>query len=132
MSFLTQLFDRNLRHRIPFMRMGSSADRRYQRSACYIVASMSMTNRPITFDGIVDSISAQGMQFRPASSYLLDRRGEMVGVDINFKTYFGTIVAVRQSGYGLALSKPVSDEELDAILDEYGVNDDDKVTGLSV
>ena len=123
MSILSQLFDRNLRNKIPFLRIGTSADRRYQRSDCYIISSMSMMNRPLMFDGVVDSISAKGMQFRPASSYILDRRGEMVGVDINYKTYFGTIVAVRQSGYGIALSDPISDEEIDAILEEYGYAD---------
>lgn len=123
MSFLSQLFDRNLRHRIPFLRIGTAADRRFRRLDCYVISTMSMTNRPIMFDGVVDSISAMGMQFRPASAYLLDRRGELVGVDINYKTYFGTIVAVRQSGYGVALSEPISDEELDAILEEYGIDE---------
>ena len=120
MSFLSQLFDRNLKHRIPFLRIGSAADRRFKRIDCYVISTMSMMNRPIMFDGVVDSISTKGMQFRPASSYILDRRGEMVGVDINYKTYFGTIVAVRQSGYGVALSEPISDEDLDIILEEYG------------
>ena len=120
MSFVSQLFDRNLRHRIPFLRVGSSADRRYERIDCYVISTMSMMNRPLMFDGVVDSMSRKGMQFRPASSYILDRRGEMVGVDINYKTYFGTIVAVRQSGYGVALSEPVSDEDLDFIREEYG------------
>ncbi len=123
MSVFSQLFDRNLRNKIPFMRIGTSADRRYQRSDCYIISSMSMMNRPIMFEGVVDSISAKGMQFRPASSYILDRRGEMVGVDINYKTYFGTIVAVRQSGYGVALTDPIPDEEIDIILEEYGYAD---------
>ena len=123
MSFLSQLFDRNLRHRLPFLRVGSAADRRYKRSRCYVISSMSMMNRPIRFDGVVDSISAMGMQFRPASSYLLDRRGEMVGIDINYKTYFGTIVAVRSSGYGIELSERIPDEEIAAILDEYGYAD---------
>ncbi len=120
MSMLSQLFDRNLRNKIPFLRIGSSADRRYQRTDCYIISSLSLMSRPIMFDGVVDSVSSKGMQFRPASSYILDRRGEMVGIDINYKTYFGTIVAVRQSGYGIALSEPISDEELDGILEEYG------------
>ncbi len=120
MSFLSQIFDRNLRHRISFLRVGSAADRRYQRADCYVISTMSLMNRPIMFDGVVDSISARGMQFHPASSYILDRRGEMVGIDINYKTYFGTIVAVRQSGYGVALSDEIPDEELEAILEEYG------------
>ena len=123
MSFITQLFDRNLRNKIPFLRIGSSADRRYQRSRCYIISSMSMMNRALMFDGVVDSISSKGMQFRPASSYILDRRGEMVGIDINYKTYFGTIVAVRQSGYGVALSEAIPENEIDTILEEYGYRD---------
>ena len=120
MSFLSQIFDRNLKHRIPFLRIGSASDRRHRRIDCYVISTMSMMNRPIMFDGVVDSISPRGMQFRPASSYILDRRGEMVGVDINYKTYFGTIVAVRQSGYGVALSERITDDELDIILEEYG------------
>ncbi len=120
MSFLSQIFDRNLRNRIPFLRIGSAADRRHSRSACYVISTLSLMNRPIMFDGVVDSISTKGMQFRPASSYILDRRGEMVGIDINYKTYFGTIVAVRQSGYGVALSDAIPDDEIDAILEEYG------------
>ncbi len=120
MSFLSQLFDRNLRHKIPFLRIGSAADRRYQRIECYIISTMSMLDRPIMLDGVVDSISQKGMQFRPASNFILDRRGEMVGIDINYKTYFGTIVAVRQSGYGIALNDPIPDDELDILLEEYG------------
>ncbi len=122
MSFLSRLYDRNLHHKIPFLRVGSAADRRYQRIDCYVISTLSLMNRPIKFDGVVDSISKMGMQFRPASSYILDRRGEMVGVDINYKTYFGTIVAVRQSGYGISLSDPISDDDLDIILEEYGID----------
>ena len=120
MSFVTQLFDRNLKHRIPFLRIGSAADRRYQRIDCYVISTMSMMNRPLSFEGVVDSISAKGMQFRPASSYILDRRGDLVGIDINDKTYFGKIVAVRQSGYGVSLLEPIGDPELDLLREEYG------------
>jgi hypothetical protein len=88
-----------------------------------------MTNRSLTFDGVVDSISAMGMQFHPASNYILDRRGEMVGVDINYKTYYGTIVAVRQSGYGVALTDPIPDDELDIILEEYGFSGNGMLVG---
>ena len=123
MSVLSQLFDRNLRHRLPFLRIGSAADRQYRRYRCYVICSLSMMNRPVSFEGVVDSLSQGGMQFRPASTYILDRRGEMVGIDINYKTYFGTIVAVRQSGYGIALSEPMSKEEMSEILTDYGYSD---------
>ncbi|MCF6200234.1 MAG: hypothetical protein L3J67_12750, partial [Hyphomicrobiaceae bacterium] len=86
MAFFSQLFASDLRNKIPFLRIGSAADRRHQRSRCYVISTMSLMNRPLVFDGVVDSISAWGMQFRPASSYILDRRGEMVGIDINYKT----------------------------------------------
>ena len=124
MSFLSQLFDRNLKHRIPFVRIGSSADRRHQRYSCYVVSSLALINRPLTFDGIVDSISANGMQFRPASSYLLDRRGEMVSIDVNTKTYYGTIVAARQSGYGIVLTEPIPEHEILDFLNEYDFSPD--------
>ncbi len=120
MALLSRLFENNLRNRIPFLRSASAANRRYQRSRCYVICTMSMMSRPLIWEGVVDSISAQGMQFRPASSYILDRRGEMVSIDINTKTYYGTIVAVRASGYGVALADPILDDEMAVILEEYG------------
>ncbi len=120
MSFFSQLLDRNLHHRIPFLRVGSSADRRYKRNDCYIICTMSLMNRPINFDGVVDSISSRGMQFHPASNYILDRRGELVSINIDYNSYFGKIVAVRQSGYGISLLEPIGEGELDTILEEYG------------
>jgi len=123
MALFSRLFENNLRNRLPFLRSASAADRRYQRSRCYVISTMSMMNRPLICDGVVDSISAQGMQFRPASSYILDRRGDMVGIDINYKTYYGTIVAVRASGYGIALSDPIPEGEIAILLEEYGYKD---------
>lgn len=120
MSLISRILDLKLRERIPYFRIGSSADRRFRRLDCYIISTMSMMNRPIMFDGVVDSISAKGMQFRPATSYLMDHRGEMVGIDINSRSYYGTIVATRQSGYGVALTDPIPDDEMDAIQLEHG------------
>lgn len=118
MSFLSQLRDRNLNFRVPFLRVGSVADRRFDRQDCYVISSLSVLDRALMFDGIIDSISRGGLQFRPASAYLLDRRGERVSVAIGHRNLSGTIVAVRQSGYGIALDKSLSVAEFSDIVRE--------------
>lgn len=119
MSFLSQLSDRNLRFRVPFLRVGSAADRIYERYDVFIMSSMSIVDRALMFDGIVDSVSRGGVQFRPASAYILDRRGERVSVAVGHRNLAGKIVAVRHSGYGVALDTQLSSLELNEIIREY-------------
>jgi len=119
MSFLSQLSDRNLRFRIPFLRVGSASDRLYERFDCRVISTMSIVDRALMFDGIVDSISRGGLQFRPASAYLLDRRSERVSVAVGHRNMEGAIVAVRHSGYGVAFDTPLASQELAAIVKEF-------------
>jgi len=119
MSLWTQLQDRNLHHKIPFMRFGSAADRQDRRYECMIICAMSLSDRAIVFDGVVDSISRGGIQFRPAASYLLDRRGENVSIALGHQQLDGVIVATRQSGYGVTLAKRLDEDEINDILEEF-------------
>jgi hypothetical protein len=120
MSLLSQLSDRNLRLRLPFLRVGTAADRLFERYDCYLISTMSIVDRALMLDGIVDSISRGGLQFHPASAYILDRRGERVSIAVGHRNLEGKIVAVRHSGYGVALDEPLGTVELAEIVREFG------------
>jgi hypothetical protein len=110
-------------HRIthPFERFKpSNNNRRHERFSCYIFAIMAITDRSLTFDGVVDSISQGGIQFHPASKYILERKKENVTITLGEQNFHGIIVATRPSGYGIALNAPLTKRELEQILAEHG------------
>lgn len=119
MSAYTRLRDSFRRVGQPFRQAGTAADRLHERFDCYIMSTLSVVDRALVIDGIVDSLSRGGIQFRPASTHLLNRRGERVLVAVGHRSLSGTIVGARPSGYGIALHKPLTPNELTEILREF-------------
>lgn len=98
---------------------GTVAQRRHKRHDCSAISVLSILNRSISIEGIVQEISRSGIKFRPAKVYLLDRKGEQVSISIGGLQLSGKIVAVRKDGYGIALFDELEDDVLEPFLSEY-------------
>ncbi|MGF1474017.1 MAG: PilZ domain-containing protein [Geminicoccaceae bacterium] len=98
-------------------RMASPEDkRRFQRAPTRILASLILLDRMQTIDGLILNLSAGGLLFRPARSYLLDRRDEPVRVVADDIHLNGTIAGTSPRGYGVRFHQPTSDRTIDDLL----------------
>ena len=107
---------------LPFFRKKPSFERRHVRHNCCIVAELTIIDRSITLPGVVLEVSMGGVLFRPASSFILDRRGEAVSVQFENLKRAGTIMNVRPVGYGIRLFQDIEEEALDDLVGNFGID----------
>lgn len=93
-----------------------AANRRFERYECACAGRVSIVNSSLSLDGIITEISKGGVKFRPFQSYLLERNGKEVRVEILGQVFTGKIAATRVDGYGIALFEQLSDEEIDLLI----------------
>lgn len=86
--------------------------RKYERFDCSFVSKMVLLDTSAKLEGIVNEISRGGAIFRPAQSYILKRRGETIGLELNGISVSGTIVTTRNFGYAIKFFKDLSEEEM--------------------
>lgn len=96
--------------------------RRHQRRECFIIAIMNVLERSVPMDGVIKEISAGGVLFRPASTYLLNRKGERVSVVLGERQISGKIVAVRPTGYGVKFLDNLEDEEVEDLIETHSID----------
>jgi hypothetical protein len=89
--------------------------RRHARHSCMIVAAMTITDKGVTLDGLVNEISLGGVKFRPATTYLLDRAGDEVTISMDGVVIAGTIRATTSVGYGVQLAVELEEDDLRAL-----------------
>jgi hypothetical protein len=96
--------------------------RQYERHACCIPAYLHIAERDYDIEGLNLEVSAGGLLFRPAARYILERDGSEIAV--RFLTYklAGRIMNSRAAGYGVRLNSLLSADDLDSLVDEYGVS----------
>ena len=101
----------------------SRAERQFPRTACCIPASITVSEREYEIEGLVIEISRGGALFRPAARYILDRTG--TEIILSFATYkhAARIIHTRKEGYGIRLNTPLEQEDIDMIVDEFGISD---------
>lgn len=92
------------------------AQRRYKRFPCSTVGVFTITNRSISLEGMVTEISKNGVKFRPASVFLLDRKGVSITIAFEEFQFSGKVVATRSDGYGIALFEEIEDKDLQGFL----------------
>ncbi|MBL1240333.1 MAG: hypothetical protein COB13_000670 [OCS116 cluster bacterium] len=90
--------------------------RKYERIDCSFVSQMVFLDTSAKLDGIVNEISQGGAIFRPAQSYILQRQGETIGLELNGISVSGTIITTRSFGYAIKFFKDLSQEEMDQAL----------------
>lgn len=94
----------------------SAADRRHKRHACSCLGKMSILNRSLSLEGIITEVAKGGVKFRPAKTYLLDRTGVEVSIEIAGHKFTGKIAASRADGYGIAFFDELSDDDISYFL----------------
>ena len=110
-----------LRRRINKDQEKNAHKRKFQRHPTFAVATLMLLDNSHIFDGVVTEVSSGGVKFRPASSFLQERNGDRVAVKIDEIQSSGVIRASRADGYGIQLLDKLSPEEMDHILQNYGV-----------
>ncbi|WP_424983859.1 PilZ domain-containing protein [Maritalea sp. S77] len=112
-----------LRRRIDKDQEKNAHKRKFQRHPTFAVSTLMLLDNSHIFDGVITEVSSGGVKFRPASSFLQERNGERVAVKIDEIQSTGVIRASRADGYGIQLLEKFSNEEMDHILQNYGVKD---------
>jgi hypothetical protein len=100
-----------------FMNRPHIRNRRHQRLACEQPAALEIPDRRITLNGMIIEISRAGALFREASRFILDRRREKVILRVAGFELAGTIVNVRNVGYGILLDQDLDDDQVARIVD---------------
>lgn len=91
--------------------------RKYDRHDCSFISKMVFLDTSAKLEGIVNEISQGGAIFRPAQSYILERKGETIGLELNGVSVSGTIVTTRSFGYAIKFFKDLKEEEVQYALD---------------
>jgi hypothetical protein len=108
---------------LSFMTKPASWVRSHRRYECYIVGVLDILDRGVPLDGLITEISEGGALFRPASTFIFDRRRAPVSLRFTDREWRGEIVNVKANGYGIRLDNPVACEEIEAIVSRYGTPD---------
>jgi hypothetical protein len=100
-------------------RQAGAHDRVHERHNCRTMAKLDISNHGTTLDGMMLEVSRGGALFREASSYILDRYGCTVTLNLPGFARAATIVNVRSEGYGLRWAIPLTGEELAELLTRH-------------
>lgn len=111
-SFIGRLFTRGLMKK----KKDGASNRRHERYECANAGRVSIVNSSLSLDGIITEIAKGGVKFRPFQSYLLERNGKEVTVEILGQFLTGKIAATRVDGYGIALFEQLSDEKINMLI----------------
>jgi hypothetical protein len=102
--------------------MGASrSQRQYPRFACCIPATMHIPERDYELEGLVIEISLGGVLFRPAARYIMERTGSEIMARFSSYKLAGRIMNTRHFGYGIRLNTLLRQDDLDMIIEEYGI-----------
>lgn len=96
-----------------------AAKRRFERHPCMIVATMTVTDKHFDVDGLVTEISVGGLRFRPASTYILDRRNEVVSISMEGLVVPGVIKNVSEIGYGIMLTNELDPNDVELFARDF-------------
>lgn len=99
-----------------FSRRKPAFSRAATRYSCQLEGSLMMIDRMANFEGRVTDFSSGGAMFRPRLAYLMDRRDVPICLDIAGVEAFGRIVSTTPSGFGIRFDDPLSDEEIDQLI----------------
>jgi hypothetical protein len=88
----------------------------FQRHRCAFDATLLCAPRMAQLNGRMLDISRGGSMFRPALSYLMDRRGADASLRIGDRSIACRIVNTLPVGYALQFIKPLEEEELQELL----------------
>ena len=91
-------------------------ERQHQRHSCYFLGTIKIQSNSTFLDGVITDISKSGLRFRPAKTYILDRRGDQVMCIFSDFRLNGKIVSVGGNGYGITLHEEIEGDNFEGIL----------------
>ncbi|MGJ8527404.1 PilZ domain-containing protein [Maritalea sp.] len=97
--------------------------RKSERFPTFAVGTMMLLDNSYVFDGVITEVSSGGAKFRPASVFLQERNNERVTIKIDEIQSVGVIRASRVDGYGIQLMDSLSDDDIEHITSNYGVDE---------
>ncbi|MCB1474328.1 MAG: PilZ domain-containing protein [Rhodobiaceae bacterium] len=100
--------------------------RQHQRYACCIVGRLEMIDKGFFMDGSVMELSLGGALFRTASTFMLDRKLDMVKLHFDKQVRRGQIMNLRPEGYGIRFLEPLSEAELNRFAKLFGLKEVDE------
>jgi hypothetical protein len=89
---------------------------------CCVVGVLMVLDRGVALDGLVTGISARGVLFRQASSYIFDRTGAEISIRFGTHDRRGRIEHVTAAGYDIVLNDPLTERDMDEILNGFGLS----------
>lgn len=84
-----------------------------------MIGVLEILDRSVPLDGLVTDISEGGALFRPASTFIFERRKVPVALRFADREWRGEIVNVKADGYGIKLYEALDAAALDAIVAGY-------------
>ena len=100
--------------------------RQHQRYSCCIVGRLEMIDKGFFMDGSVMELSLGGALFRTASTFMLDRKLDMVKLHFDKQVRRGQIMNLRPEGYGIRFLEPLSEAELNRFAKLFGLKEVDE------
>ena len=97
---------------------GTRLDRR---ESCCIVSVMVLIDRNLAIDGLMTGIGPRTILFRPASTYIFDRRGAEVSMRFADSDVRGRVSDVGPNGYTVTLLQLLTDETVEEIITLFGL-----------
>lgn len=86
------------------------------RHPCRIDAQLVLIERETHYEGRITNLSLSGALFRPRLSYLLQRKNVAASLIVGDIRVAAKIQATVPYGYGIAFLEPISQAELEALL----------------
>ena len=87
-----------------------------ERFGCQVDAHILIVDRMLGYNGRVVNFSAGGAMFRPKLAYLMKRRDTAVTLTVGSEQMFGRLTRTTEQGFGIQFDKPLSEEQLVALL----------------
>ena len=108
--------------RLPGFRIARGNRRQHARFACCFPATIRYDGTHHDNDGLLLEISCAGVVFREASLFVMDRAGTVAEIRSADLTATGRIVRSDQRGHAIRLHTPLNDEQVTALVDEFGLD----------
>ncbi len=116
---ITKIDTTTLRQRLSRDVTKNSHKRQFERFDIFAIGAMTIMNNSQRIDGVIDEVSAGGLRFRPASTYILERKNEAVSIELADYVISGIIRATRADGYGVQLLDQLSPEQVSVLIAKY-------------
>lgn len=98
------------KRRFNFFRRDPTYKRSHVRHPCFCLGTLNIVGTAHSLDGVITNISSGGLQFRPATSYILQRKGDEILCVFADLRITGKITSTTLKGYGVVFHS-VLDEE---------------------